>query len=66
MDDSSKDGFQATPASTLEQQIMDACVPKNEREHWAAREITRLRAEVKRLTAAVNAANSHYEIGGRT
>jgi uncharacterized protein (UPF0147 family) len=36
---------QATTPSSLEQQIMDPSVPKNEREHWAACEIERLRAE---------------------
>lgn len=32
-----------TPDSILEHQIMSSTVPKNEREHWAAREIERLR-----------------------
>lgn len=35
--------FAATPWRELEAQIMDPNVPKNEREHWAAREIQRLR-----------------------
>lgn len=34
---------QATPSALLEQQIMDSNIPKNEREHWAANEIHRLR-----------------------
>ena len=42
--DSDKTAKQATSAATLEQQIMDPNVSKNEREWWAAREIERLRA----------------------
>ena len=38
-----------TPADSLEQQIIDPSFPKNEREWWAAEEITRLRAEVEAL-----------------
>ena len=34
---------QATPADTLESQIMDSSFPKNDREWWAQREIERLR-----------------------
>lgn len=33
-----------TANATLEQQMMDACAPKNEREWWAFAEIGRLRA----------------------
>jgi hypothetical protein len=44
-----KNGYQATPNATLEQQMMDACAPKNEREWWAFVEIGRLRAEVEAL-----------------
>ena len=40
-----------TPADSLEQQIIDPSFPKNEREWWAAEEITRLRAEVEALRA---------------
>ena len=40
-----------TPADSLEQQIIDPSFPKNEREWWAAEEITRLRAEVEALKA---------------
>ena len=47
--DDSKAGYQATPSATLEQQMMDACAPKNEREWWAFAEIGRLRAEVESL-----------------
>ena len=49
--DDSKAGYQATPSATLEQQMMDACAPKNEREWWAFAEIGRLRAEVEVLRA---------------
>ncbi len=31
--------FQATPSDELRRQIMSSSVPKNEREHWASREI---------------------------
>ncbi len=43
MSDETK-AYQATPNATLEQQIMDSRIPKSEREHWAKREIERLRA----------------------
>ena len=53
-------GFKATPRKELERQIMSSLVPKNEREHWAAREIESLReqlasraAEVAELVAAL-------------
>ena len=46
-----KNGYQATPNATLEQQMMDACAPKNEREWWAFAEIGRLRADVEALRA---------------
>jgi hypothetical protein len=42
---------QATPNATLEQQILDSRIPKNEREWWAAREIEKLRAELAALRA---------------
>lgn len=42
-------GCQATPREELERQIMSSLVPKNEREHWAAREIESLREQVKML-----------------
>lgn len=41
----------ATPAETLEQRIMDPCVPKSETEWWAHREIAKQRAEIERLRA---------------
>ena len=40
-----------TANATLEQQMMDACAPKNEREWWAFAEIGRLRADVEALRA---------------
>ncbi len=39
--------FDPTPDDELERQMMDEGEPKSEREYWAFREITRLRAEVK-------------------
>jgi hypothetical protein len=47
--DDRKAGYQATQANSLELQIMSSNVPKNEREHWAARKIASLR---ERLSAA--------------
>ena len=44
--------YQATPAATLEQQIMDPNFPKNEREWWAADEIERLRAALDTVRAS--------------
>ena len=43
----------ATPAATLEQQILDPNHPKNDGEWWAADEITALRAEVDNLKSMV-------------
>jgi hypothetical protein len=47
-----KPPMQATPASTLEQHIMDPRVAKSEAEWWASREIERLRARVAELEYA--------------
>jgi hypothetical protein len=44
-----KKPFQATPAATLEQHVMDARIAKSEAEWWASREIERLRARVEVL-----------------
>ena len=46
----------ATPAATLEQEILDPNHPKNEREWWAADTIIALRAEVEKLRAALHEA----------
>jgi hypothetical protein len=46
MSDAEK-AYQATPASTLEEQIMNPCIAKNEREWWAAAEIEKLRAALE-------------------
>jgi len=51
MSDAEK-AYQATPASTLEEQIMNPCIAKNEREWWAAAEIERLRAALRDLLDA--------------
>ena len=48
MSDAEK-AYQATPASTLEEQIMNPCIAKNEREWWAAAEIERLRAALRQI-----------------
>jgi len=48
-----KPPMQATPASTLEQHIMDPRVAKSEAEWWASREIERLRARVEVLERAL-------------
>lgn len=39
----------STPREELERQIMDANLPKNEREWWAAHEIERLRAALHHI-----------------
>ena len=39
--------YQAAPAATLEQQIMDPNFPKNEREWWAADRIAQLEAALR-------------------
>ena len=44
----------ATPVSEVERQICDCNVPKNEREWWAAGEITRLREENQQLRARLD------------
>ena len=44
MSDAEK-AYQATPASTLEEEIMNPCIAKNDREWWAAAEIERLKKE---------------------
>lgn len=51
MSDAEK-AYQATPASTLEEQIMNPCIAKNEREWWAAAEIERLRAALREIDHA--------------
>jgi hypothetical protein len=50
-----KPPMQATPASTLEQHIMDPRVAKSEAEWWASREIERLRSRVEVLEAVLHA-----------
>jgi hypothetical protein len=60
--DDAKAGYQATPSATLEQQMMDACAPKNEREWWAFVEIGRLRAEVASLTAQLQSGESFHAV----
>lgn len=42
-----------TSTATLEEYITNPCIPKNENEWWASREITRLRAENDKLRTEV-------------
>lgn len=60
MDDAKNTYKVPTPQDSLESQIMDPNFPKNEREWWAAEEITRLRAEVEALKAE-NAALASWQ-----
>ena len=60
MDDAKNTYKVPTPQDSLESQIMDPNFPKNEREWWAAAEITRLRAEVEALKAE-NAALASWQ-----
>ena len=50
----------ATPAATLEQQILDPNHPKNIREWWARLEITALRAKVEKLNKSRNKWGQKY------
>lgn len=65
-----KPAMAATPAATLEEQIMSETVPKNEREWWAHREIEALRLsldgtrlEVDELRGALG--SDHWLVSGR-
>jgi len=51
MSDAEK-AYQATPASTLEEEIMNPCIAKNEREWWAAAEIERLNDIIQNMRYA--------------
>ena len=60
---------EATPFAELERQMMDATVPKNEREWWSWREInnlrdtiTTLRAENEKLRAELADAEREIEL----
>ena len=57
-----------TANATLEQQMMDACAPKNEREWWAFAEIGRLRAEVEALRNGLDSIRQYGSdtLSGRT
>lgn len=59
MSDQVNKAYQATPATTLEQQIMDPNFPKNEREWWAADRIAQLEAALRAVTQ--EAAEHHAE-----
>ena len=43
---------------TLERQIMDPCIVKNDAEWWAMTEVERLRASQERLKSAIEYAHS--------
>ena len=62
MDDAKNTYKVPTPQDSLESQIMDPNFPKNEREWWAAAEITRLRAEVASLTAQLQSGESFHAV----
>ena len=51
--------FDATPDAELERQMMDEREPKSEREHWAYREIVKLRERVSHDVYHSNFPN-HY------
>ena len=58
MSDQVNKEYQATPAATLEQQIMNPNFPKNEREWWAAARIEQLEAALKPLCCTCDRAAS--------
>ncbi|MFM2005447.1 MAG: hypothetical protein RLZZ09_1102 [Pseudomonadota bacterium] len=58
MSDADK-AHQATPDATLAEQIMNPCVPKNEREWWAHHEIERLRAALAPFAGVLGGNWSH-------
>lgn len=53
----------ATPSEILLSELMDSRVPKNEREHFAAREINRLRARVAELEAHIAETEKQEPVG---
>ena len=53
--------YQATNQEELRRQIMSACVPKNEREHWASGEIARLERELADARAEIESKNRLVE-----
>lgn len=55
MNNNQKEGKQATPNDSLEEQIVSSTFPKNEREWWAHHEIDRLRVEYAALQESVTA-----------
>jgi hypothetical protein len=58
--------FQTTPREELQRQIMDCNVPKNEREHWAARRIAELERENQRLRVLLDNAKSAIQWASET
>lgn len=49
---------QATDPAELRRQIMSSLVPKNEREHWAARKIAQLEADIALATEVIQKSNA--------
>lgn len=49
-------GYRARTPEELAEMFMDPNSPKSEAEHWAVREIEKLRAEVERLRGALEGA----------
>ena len=50
----------ATSTAALEEYITNPCIPKNENEWWASREITRLRAQYEAMDKMLREANQHF------
>ncbi len=53
-----------TPATTLEQQIMDSSFPKSEREWWAQGEIERLRSAIEAIERIAFTTIDQYKDAG--
>lgn len=53
--------YQATPAQTLRDHIMDSRIPKNEAEHWAANHIEKIEQENSQLFAMIKQAEKADE-----
>jgi len=59
----------ATPTATLEEYITNPCIPKNENEWWASREIERLHSQIEsaeeayvRLDASMNRLKAAFRV----
>jgi hypothetical protein len=58
--------FQATPREELRRQIMSSSIPKNEREHWAARRIEELERNADAIATALGDALSTFRDDDKT